>query len=986
MPDTTPNDQPDDGPEPADPPARTDAAQPDTPEIPTYPADPTEQDQPDQPDQAHQAHQADQPDQPDQAEPADPPDQADEADEAEPADPADDAGQQPEPEPEAEPETEVAHQADEPDDDEDDLDIWLEPIPAPEEARPRRSSRSGSSTRSSAGSSSSSGRRSSSKRRSSSRSSSKSSSKSSSTSSPRSDRTTAGVASGSRARSRTTDPVAKQQARRRRQLTRWATAVLAAAAAVAGAFAPASLTGDPVVDTVERAVFAGVVAYATAHGHRWSWFVGGALFLVPARGPALGLVAGALALSFWAATRPNRPKVVGAAIGGLLANAALWYTDDLHVALTAACAVAGATVLVGSGFDAMRSRTRRVTLVPLLAAFVLTVVGVLGVVVGGLLAASDLTAGTSSARQALTAVENGDTESARLSLESAGEHLDRADRVLAPATMAARLVPSLAQHVNALDVSLTESRRITRAADDLLATTDYDKLRYQGRIDVDQIADLAPGARHVHEVLADAAVRLEAARAAWLLPPLRDRVDELSAKVTDVSDASDLAADVLTVAPGLFGGEGDRRYLVVFLTPAELRGGGGFVGSYAELQARDGRLDLTESGPIRDLIYHGEFGERSISGPADYLRRYGRFQPADYIQDVTYSPNFPSNAQVLAELYPQAGGSEVDGVIGVDPAGLAAVLRLTGPVQVEGYDQELTADNAEELLLREQYVKFGPTQDDDQTEAIDSDDEAPLSDQDRKDFLAEATKATFEKLTSASLPAPAEIGRVLGPAARGRHLQVWSPQEAEQRLFERIDADSALDITRGQDGFEVAQHNAGNNKLDAYLRREIDYTATVDPSNGQLTGTLRITLHNEVPLPLSALPVNVWGNRNGAPGGTNVTWLSIFTPHQVTGATIDGKRLDLGAEEEVGLNAYDTPFFRIPQGETVTIELQLAGALDLSDGYRLRVVPQPVANPDRLTVAVRPSSGTLVGPATTSGAVRYGGELLEPVDVTAAIG
>ena len=94
-----------------------------------------------------------------------------------------------------------------------------------------------------------------------------------------------------------------------------------------------------------------------------------------------------------------------------------------------------------------------------------------------------------------------------------------------------------------------------------------------------------------------------------------------------------------------------------------------------------------------------------------------------------------------------------------------------------------------------------------------------------------------------------------GPAARGRHLQVWSPQEAEQRLFERIDADSALDITRGQDGFEVAQHNAGNNKLDAYLRREIDYTATVDPSNGQLTGTLRITLHNEVPLPLSALPV-----------------------------------------------------------------------------------------------------------------------------------
>jgi hypothetical protein len=941
VPDTTPTDQPHDGPEPADPTAPTGAGRSGLPDVPTYPTDPTEQEAPEIP-----------------TFPADPTEQG-RADEPDPAD-------------------------------QDELDLWPDPIPAPEEMRSRRSSRSGASTRSSDGSpssgrrsSSKSSKRSSSKRPSSKRPSSKrpSSKRPSSkrSSSQRSDRARVGTAgSGSRAGSRTTDPLAKEQARRRRRLHRGITAAGTVLAAVAATFAPASLTGDPVIDTVERALFAGVVAYTTAHGHRWSWFAACALFLVPARETSLVLVAVAMALTIWAATRSTRPKMVGVAIGGLLANAALWYTDDLHMALTTACAVAGATVLVGSGFGAMRRGPRRVTLVPLLAALALTVVGVLGVVVGGLLAASDLTAGTSSARSALASVENGDTESARLSLESASEHLERADRVLAPATVAARLVPSLAQHVRALDVSLTESRRITDAADDLLATTDYDKLRYQGRIDVDQLSDLAPGARHVNRVLADATVRLDAARSAWLIPPLRDRVDELSAKVSDVGEASDLAADVLAVAPGLFGGDGDRRYLVVFLTPAELRGGGGFVGSYAELTARDGRLDLTESGPIRDLIYHGEFGERTISGPADYLRRYGRFRPADYIQDVTYSPNFPSNAQVLAELYPQAGGSEVDGVIGVDPAGLAAVLQLTGPVQVEGYDQELTAENAEDLLLRDQYVKFDPAQD--------GDDEAPVGDQERKDFLAEATRATFEKLTSSSLPAPAEIGRVLGPAARGRHLQVWSPQQAEQRLFERIDADSTLDIARGDDGFQVAQHNAGNNKLDAYLRREIDYQATVDPSNGQLTGTLRITLHNEVPLPLSALPVAVWANRSGAPGGTNVTWLSVFTPHQVTEATIDGKPLELGADEEVGLNAYDTPFFRIPQGGSVTIELQLTGALDLADGYRLRVMPQPVANRDRLTVAVRPTSRSLVGPDTVGGAIRYDDELLEPLDATAAIG
>src|SRR5690606_33245436 len=126
----------------------------------------------------------------------------------------------------------------------------------------------------------------------------------------------------------------------------------------------------------------------------------------------------------------------------------------------------------------------------------------------------------------------------------------------------------------------------------------------------------------------------------------------------------------------------------------------------AELLARDGRVSLADSGPIKDLITHGEFGERTLSGPAEYLSRYGRFQTADYIQDVPYSPHFPYNADVLAQLYPQAGGNPVDGVIAIDPVGLSALLQLTGPVDVEGHDEPLTSENAADFLLREQYLEF----------------------------------------------------------------------------------------------------------------------------------------------------------------------------------------------------------------------------------------------------------------------------------------
>ena len=50
------------------------------------------------------------------------------------------------------------------------------------------------------------------------------------------------------------------------------------------------------------------------------------------------------------------------------------------------------------------------------------------------------------------------------------------------------------------------------------------------------------------------------------------------------------------------------------------------------------------------------------------------------------SPDLPDVAQVIRELYsgayPDMGGDHIDGVLVVDPSGLAALLNFTGPIQV----------------------------------------------------------------------------------------------------------------------------------------------------------------------------------------------------------------------------------------------------------------------------------------------------------------
>jgi hypothetical protein len=188
---------------------------------------------------------------------------------------------------------------------------------------------------------------------------------------------------------------------------------------------------------------------------------------------------------------------------------------------------------------------------------------------------------------------------------------------------------------------------------------------------------------------------------------------------------------------------------------------------------------------------------------------------------------------------------------------------------------------------------------------------------------------------------------------------MWSPDADEQALFERLGATGALDVPEGSDGLAIVQQNSGNNKIDAYLHRSITYLPKVDASTGKLTAELRIELRNEVPF--AELPASVAGNTRGLPRGTNLAALSIFTPSAVTDATIDGEPVTLGPGTERGLNAWDTPLLQIPPGGKVVVVVELEGAVDLERGYRLTILPQPVANPDHFTTTLTIAGGRIPG-------------------------
>jgi hypothetical protein len=172
------------------------------------------------------------------------------------------------------------------------------------------------------------------------------------------------------------------------------------------------------------------------------------------------------------------------------------------------------------------------------------------------------------------------------------------------------------------------------------------------------------------------------------------------------------ALDALDVAPAVLGAEGERVYFVMFTTPAEARGQGGFMGNYAEITIDQGRIEMTEFGSDEDLNAAGERPRRLVDAPEDWLARYGPFGFAmgpDKVvgevpwKNITMSPNFPATAQVVAELYPQSGGREIDGVISLDVFALEQLVGLVGPLEIDGAPEPLTADNTSQFLLFDQY-------------------------------------------------------------------------------------------------------------------------------------------------------------------------------------------------------------------------------------------------------------------------------------------
>ncbi len=154
--------------------------------------------------------------------------------------------------------------------------------------------------------------------------------------------------------------------------------------------------------------------------------------------------------------------------------------------------------------------------------------------------------------------------------------------------------------------------------------------------------------------------------------------------------------EILSLMPQLLGFTEPRTYLVVFQNNTEMRPSGGFIGAYATVHFDKGEMDMLVVEGSEELDRRTP-AEWSPVPPAPITEYLG--VPKWFFRDSNWSPDFAVSAKKILELYAAEGGvaaGEIDGVIAVTPTVLESLLRITGPLTVQGI--VFTPENVTEKL------------------------------------------------------------------------------------------------------------------------------------------------------------------------------------------------------------------------------------------------------------------------------------------------
>lgn len=265
----------------------------------------------------------------------------------------------------------------------------------------------------------------------------------------------------------------------------------------------------------------------------------------------------------------------------------------------------------------------------------------------------------------------------------------------------------------------------------------------------------------------------------------------------------------------LLGGNGPRKYLFLLQNNHELRATGGFIGSYALLDMKD--------GVVRQFFVDGIFNpdgqlKENIVPPSPIQKISAGWS----LHDSNWFPDFPVSAEKAIFFYEKTGGPTVDGVMTLTPTVMQKLLAITGPIELPQYGFTVDADNfipviQEQVEMRYDRVENRP-----------------------KKVLADLSGALIEKVFSMQDKTTLyRIAQALNEGLNEKHALIYMRHAETQALIDQAGWSGRV-LETPKDYLSVIHSNINGYKTDGVIQESIRHRAEI-AKDGSIINTVSIT-------------------------------------------------------------------------------------------------------------------------------------------------
>ncbi|HMS92065.1 MAG TPA: DUF4012 domain-containing protein [Candidatus Saccharibacteria bacterium] len=269
------------------------------------------------------------------------------------------------------------------------------------------------------------------------------------------------------------------------------------------------------------------------------------------------------------------------------------------------------------------------------------------------------------------------------------------------------------------------------------------------------------------------------------------------------------------------GGFGSKQNtLLILANNAEIRTGGGFIGTVGMIETSEGKAETKPLVGVYSIDSGIGCDDKRFSQPS-YLQK---LSPCPSLRDSSNALDFTSNARQALYFYQQNTNIPVDNVVQITPRALELLLDMTGPVYLKDYDMTVTKDNFRNTVQLE--VEQG----------IDK----QLKNDPKSGVLGSLANQLISKLLVKDVYQLKDYIAILEQLIDEKQLTIYSKDDKTQALIRRVNADGSVKSTDGN-YFMMAESNFSANKSSPYIKNKVVMHQTIEKDG---TSILDVEIHS----------------------------------------------------------------------------------------------------------------------------------------------